>query len=219
MRHELSTVKLYFDSGKIVTYVSGMKTAKYHHGNLRAELLQQAELELENGGIENLSLRKVARRAGVSHTAFAHHFGDARGLLTALAASGFEQFGRELAHARQSALENGEDLLVVSGVAYVDFAIAHPQLFTLMFASQSPDFSDGGLDAASMNAFSSFLQDVRHDEWAAAPPEGQVDVAAMSNWAKVHGLATLLMTGRMRSVLALDGDQRKQAVMDIVRHD
>src|SRR5262252_290185 len=60
----------------------------YHHGNLRAALLEAAEAELEAQGIEAFSLRGVAKRAGVSHAAPAHHFGDANGLLTGLAAEG-----------------------------------------------------------------------------------------------------------------------------------
>ena len=63
-----------------------MDDRKYHHGDLRAALLAAAEAELAERGVEAFSLRQVAKRAGVSHAAPAHHFGDAQGLLTALAA-------------------------------------------------------------------------------------------------------------------------------------
>ncbi len=192
-----------------------MKTA-YHHGNLREELLEQAQLELEENGVETLSLRRVAKRAGVSHTAFAHHFGDARGLLTALTTLGFELLGNKLSAARLDASLCERDPLVASGAAYVEFAQGHPQLFTLMFASRHPDFSDAALNEASMAAFSSFIEVVRDDAGAGLAQDDVVNIPAMANWARVHGLALLLLTGRMRSVLALDPDRRKEAIIKII---
>ncbi len=188
----------------------------YHHGNLRKELLDQAQLELEESGVEAFSLRRVAKRAGVSHTAFAHHFGDARGLLTALTTLGFELLGQNLAKARSDAKRRDRDQLVASGAAYVEFAQVYPQLFTLMFASRHPDFSDAALDEASMAAFSSFIQDVRPDVRAGYVEDDAVNIPAMAYWARVHGLALLLLTGRMRSVLALNPDRRKQEIINII---
>lgn len=195
-----------------------MKT-RYHHGNLREELLDQAQLELEESGVEALSLRRVAKRAGVSHTAFAYHFGDARGLLTALTTLGFELLGQNLAAARADSIRCEWDPLIASGVAYVEFAQRHPQLFTLMFASQHPDFSDAALNEASMAAFSSFIEGVQHDVRAGHPESDVVNIPAMAYWARVHGLALLLLTGRMRSVLALDPDRRKEAIIKILVAD
>jgi AcrR family transcriptional regulator len=192
-----------------------MKTA-FHHGNLRQELLAQAQAELEESGVEALSLRQIAKRAGVSHTAFAHHFGDARGLLTALTIQGFETLGRKLAGAKARTRGQKLDALVASGLAYVEFALSHPQLFTLMFASRLPDFSDAALDAASMAAFSEFIDGVRNATKTGEPKSGEVNVPAMAAWSRVHGLALLLLTGRMRSVLALDPDQRQKAIVKIL---
>lgn len=192
-----------------------MKTT-YHHGNLRKELLDHAQLELEESGIEAFSLRRVAKRAGVSHTAFAHHFGDARGLLTALTTLGFELLGQNLAAARADAARRKCDPLVASGAAYVEFAQVLPQLFTLMFASRHPDFSDASLDTASMAAFSSFIEVVRDDVGAGLAEDDAVNIPAMANWARVHGLALLLLNGRMRSVLELDPNRRKEAIIKII---
>lgn len=189
----------------------------YHHGNLRAELLEQARLELEESGVEALSLRRVARRSGVSHTAFAHHFGDARGLLTALTTLGFELLGQALAAAKAAGSTQELPDGVASDLAYVEFAQTHPQLFTLMFASQQPDFSNASLDAASMAAFSIFTEHVRAEVRDAGPETDPVNVPAMANWARVHGLALLLLTGRMRSVLALEPDERREAIIKILR--
>src|SRR5262245_45102253 len=84
----------------------------YHHGNLRAALLEAAEAELEAEGIEGFSLRGVAKRAGVSHAAPAHHFGDASGLLTGLAAEGYRRF----VAAQKNASSDGMSQLVAAGL-------------------------------------------------------------------------------------------------------
>jgi AcrR family transcriptional regulator len=192
-----------------------MKRA-FHHGNLRQELLEQAQAELEENGIEALSLRQVAKRAGVSHTAFAHHFGDARGLLTALTTQGFDALGRELAAAQAAAARPKLDPVVAASLAYVEFAQARPQLFTLMFASRLPDFADMALDASSMAAFSVFIDVIQSARKRSAHRSGGVNVPAMAAWSRVHGLALLLLTGRMRSVLSLDPDQRRKAIVKIL---
>lgn len=97
----------------------------YHHGDLRRALLAAALEAIEEVGPTALSLRDLARRAGVSHAAPAHHFGDKAGLLTALAAQGFDLLAQALVQA-------GDDLLE-AGVAYVDFAVRHRAYFEVMF--------------------------------------------------------------------------------------
>src|SRR5262245_4715846 len=98
----------------------------YHHGDLRAALLQAGGNLLEKEGLDALSLREVARRAGVSHNAPYRHFPDRDRLLAALAEEGFAELGRTLAEAgKRGPRERGE--------AYVGFALAHPQRFRLMF--------------------------------------------------------------------------------------
>ncbi len=196
-----------------------MDASPYHHGNLRAALLEHAAVELEQSGIEKLSLRQVAKRAGVSHAAFAHHFGSAQGLLTALAAEGFVLFDEVLSAARNQAAIDGANPLQTSGLAYVEFALEHPQLFALMFSSQLPDFADPALDEASMKVFQNFLADVRGSPEHEDGELTGVDVPAMAHWARVHGLATLLLTGRMRSVLSLGASQRARAMRQILAFD
>src|SRR6185369_3100540 len=105
----------------------------YHHGDLREAALRKAAEILENEGLESLSLREVARRAGVSHNAPYRHFPDRDGLLVALVEEGFQMLLDALA--RRPRREMGE--------AYVDFALSHPQRFRLMFGGHvkgaSPD--------------------------------------------------------------------------------
>ncbi len=99
--------------------------ASYHHGDLRRVLLSTAAEAIAESGPAALSLRELARRAGVSHAAPAHHFGDKAGLLTALATQGFDLLADALRQA-------GDDLLD-TGVAYVGFAVRHRAHFDVMF--------------------------------------------------------------------------------------
>ena len=120
-----------------------MTTSRYHHGALRPALLDAALEAIGEVGPTALSMRDVARRAGVSHAASAHHFGDKAGLLTALAAQGYDLLADELAAAWAA---TGRFLEV--GVAYVRFAVAHPAHFAVMFRPELLHLDDPALRAA-----------------------------------------------------------------------
>ncbi|MFC6937680.1 TetR/AcrR family transcriptional regulator [Actinomadura yumaensis] len=107
-------------------------SAPYHHGDLRAACLQAARELLEEDGSAALSLRAVARRAGVSATAPYRHYADRDALVSAVAAQGYRELAEHLAAAHPSP-ESPEDLAAVA-VAYVRFALDHPALFRVMFA-------------------------------------------------------------------------------------
>src|SRR5215813_707117 len=94
----------------------------YHHGDLRAALLREAEAILESDGIPSLTLRSISRRAGVSHAAPNNHFGDLTGLLSELAAVGFNRFGTMLGEAMAKAGADPYDRMKAMGLAYVGFA-------------------------------------------------------------------------------------------------
>jgi AcrR family transcriptional regulator len=148
-----------------------MSTSRtYHHGDLRAVLLAAAGEMLEKQGLASLSLREVARRAGVSHSAPYRHFPDRDSLLAALAAQGFEQFGDALE--KRPRREMGE--------AYVDFALEHPQRFRLMFSGVR-----AGDDHRAYEALKKSFADLGAD----------AQYAAAAAWGLVHGLAHLLLDG------------------------
>src|SRR5215470_19725877 len=126
---------------------SDSRAQPYHHGNLRAALLDAAEAELDAQGIEGFSLRGVAKRAGVSHAAPAHHFRDVNGLLTGLAAEGYKRFVAAQEARQKTAPADGMSQLVASGMGYIDFALARPALFRLMFSSDRPDHEAPELSA------------------------------------------------------------------------
>lgn len=187
----------------------------YHHGDLRKALLAAAEAELSEKGVEGFTLRGCAKRAGVSHAAPAHHFHDADALLTALAAEGFERFLATIVAHRPKEVAPASELSG-AGLGYIAFASEHPALFRLMFSSSRPDFSDPHLQRASRAAFDDLVDNVgrirgddpRHSE------AGMADVA--STWATVHGLADLLLGGRMSFLRSLQPEKRDSMVAAII---
>src|SRR5690554_4616148 len=192
----------------------------YHHGNLPSALLQAAEEELSEHGIERFSLRSVAKRAGVSHAAPAHHFGDLRGLLTALAARGYERLIEFQDDRQASTGADPRSRIAASGLGYIDFAIAHPALFRLMFSSDRPDRDDPRFSTASLQTFEKLVSETE----AVANRNPYEDLAAMkdlmASWALVHGLAELIVSGRAERPLglaALRDDERDAVLTGILR--
>jgi AcrR family transcriptional regulator len=183
---------------------------RYHHGDLQAALLAAAEVELAEAGVEAFSLRRVARRAGVSHAAPAHHFGDVKGLLTALAAEGFRRFLQAQADREAVAPADPVAQMVAAGMGYVDFALARPALFRLMFSSDRPDFCQPDLLSCSDRAYTHLETGVQ----AATGGRRIEDVAAV--WAVAHGLADLLAAGRMKALSALPDPQRDAVLAAII---
>lgn len=170
-----------------------MPRQRYHHGNLRAEMLRHAEELIAEEGPSALSLREVARRVGVSHAAATHHFGDKAGLLTALAIEGLSGLTAALTDAR------GRGFLEV-GVAYVRFAVDRPGAFAVMFDQDLVHADDPVLVAARSAAGASLH---------AGAPEilaRNADRAsgALAAWALVHGLASLWRGGMIPAGLPRD---------------
>lgn len=188
----------------------------YHHGDLRRALLAAAEAELAERGVEAFSLRRVAKRAGVSHAAPAHHFGDVRGLLTALAADGFERLVAMQSAREAEAEGDAESRLVALGLGYVDFAEAHPALFRLMFASGRPDHADARLCAAGTAAYARLVDGVAA-RVRAAGREAPSAVDVLAAWSAAHGLADLLVSGRGGAVARLPPQERQAAIAEVLR--
>lgn len=161
----------------------------YHHGNLRTTLLAAAAQELKSVGPSQLSLRSLARRAGVSHAAPAHHFGDKRGLFTALATEGFRML-----HERTSRALDADGALVATGKRYVEFALDHPAHFTVMFDPSLLDEGDVHYQRERATAFEVLYEAIRRATHVADADLGAQTLAA---WLPVHGLATLWLSGNL----------------------
>jgi AcrR family transcriptional regulator len=168
----------------------------YHHGDLRRALLAAAIEVVGEVGPSGLRLREVARRAGVSHAAPAHHFGDKSGLLTALAAEGWAL----LAAALDDAMARTGSFLEV-GVAYVGFATTHRPHFELMFRNELLRDDDPDLVAAQAAA-AAVLYDPA--AVAAGADADHAVVAGVAAWSLVHGLATLWLHGSLPDAVGDD---------------
>ncbi len=163
----------------------------YHHGDLAPVLMALALDDIAENGIENLSLRALARKAEVSQTAPYRHFADKTSLLAALATQGFTQLHALLVSASQKSSSTADQLLEI-GVAYVNFAVENPVIYQLMFGRVVADFSKHtDLRTAAQNCFK--LQQGLLDALIA---EKQLDHdRAQLNgivWSALHGTASLL---------------------------
>ena len=171
-----------------------MAERPYHHGNLRVVLLAEAERTLREDGIERLSLRDLARQAGVSHAAPRRHFADRQTLLDALAAAGFLRLSDELREAIEEAGENYEAQLRAAATAYVHFATRDAALLELMFAAkrgeQSAELQDAfGRLYAAVDAM------VRRGQQAGMLRPGDPDRLRLLLFATMQGIAVLVTSG------------------------
>jgi AcrR family transcriptional regulator len=179
------------DLNSVKTGESEQRT--YHHGALRSALLAAAEALLEERGIDRFSLRETARRAGVSPAAPAHHFGDARGLLTAIATEGFKALGDAL-----EAADVGEDRrarIMSQGRAYVRFALDRPARFTLMWRRAILDVDDPAHVEAGQRAFEILDHAVRGEGATRSGPRDPALAPSIAAWSIVHGFALLALDG------------------------
>ncbi|MET1111144.1 MAG: TetR/AcrR family transcriptional regulator [Allosphingosinicella sp.] len=165
----------------------------YHHGALRPALIAAAEAVLAERGTHGFSLREAARRAGVSPAAPAHHFGDASGLLTAVAAGAFRDLGDALEAAE--AAGGREARIRAQGLAYVRFALANRARFDLMWRAALLNRDDSEYAAAAERAFRLLDRAVRGGEGAAQAPGGPETAPSIACWAMVHGFARLAIDG------------------------
>jgi len=165
----------------------------YHHGNLRAQLLDTAVKHLREQGVEKLSLRAIAREIGVSQTAPYRHFEDKSALLAALAAAGFEMLTREMMEAIKPHKNNAGRALQASGTAYINFARRNPEKYQLMFGQRIIDVQQyPELAAHSKESFQVLVDIIEQGIKEKTFKKQPVEMVANTAWALVHGLATLI---------------------------
>jgi AcrR family transcriptional regulator len=183
----------------------------YHHGNLRSALLEQAERTVRERGVQELSLRELARDVGVSHGAPRRHFPDRQALLDALAEAGFARLGAELRSAVDGAGEDFEARLRATGTAYVRFATRDPALLELMFAGKHREGA-GALQEAAERTFSVMLELIQQGQDDGALERGEPERVGLVLLATIQGIASLI-TGGMVQADQLDG-----LVADAIAH-
>jgi AcrR family transcriptional regulator len=187
----------------------------YHHGDLRRALIDAAVSLVADGSVAELSLREVARRAGVTNSAPYHHFADKSALLAAVASQGFGQLVAELerAAARRTTLDSE---LLAMAEAYVAFAMTHPSHYRVMFLpdlKQSPDADE--LRAVADRSFGMLQQRVARARTGES--ERVQQVLATTVWAALHGLSLLAIDGILQNKFPEPEKMLRSACRSIVR--
>ncbi len=171
----------------------------YHHGDLRTALVEHAGKILREEGLEALTLRAVARAAGVSQTAPYRHFADRRALMGAIAAEGFGELHRAMGDAMANA--GGREGFKGIALAYVRFAKANPALYRVMFGPEVANTADLPELASESRSSLGFVQaGLEQLQAAGIVRAGDAAVMAISCWAALHGTVSLILDGQAETV-------------------
>ena len=175
-----------------------MSAKNYHHGDLKNALINAGVEILAGDGVGGLSLRKVAKQAGVSHAAPYAHFADKQALIAAISTEGFKQLYSQIQAVIQTYQTIPETLLIEVAWAYVQFALNEPDRFKLMFSSvlekekDYPDFVE-----ISQKNFHQLVEIVEICQQAEVLKKDASDLLALSLWGTVHGFVSLLLEGQI----------------------
>ncbi|MFZ5859027.1 MAG: TetR/AcrR family transcriptional regulator [Chloroflexota bacterium] len=189
-----------------------MSPKKYHHGDLKNALIKAGVEILSKEGVGGLSLRKVAQRAGVSHSAPYAHFSDKQSLIAAISTEGFNQLHNELNAVIAKYANDPKQQLVEGTRAYVQFAIDNKDTFKIMFSSalekekEYPAFVE-----ISRQTFERVVDIVKACQTAKVLKPGSPEVTAVIVWGQVHGIVSLALEGQI-SHTVLD----RHSVQDLV---
>jgi len=189
-------------------------TVPYHHGDLRAALLDAVESAVNDVGVSGVSLRDVARRAGVSHSASAHHFGSKAGLLTAFATAGYQLLAESVIDEAVNCdpADSAAELAAI-GRGYVRFAVDHPAHFEVMFRLDALDPADAEFTAASEAAYGLLVANIERCHAAGRLHGRSPELIAVSAWSLVHGMSALWISGRLSERVTEQDPQRLAAAI------
>ena len=195
-----------------------MAATPYHHGDLKNALIKAGTEILASEGLGGLSLRKVAKQAGVSHAAPYAHFKDKQALIAAISTEGFKQLHSQIESVKKTYQANPGTLLIETAWAYVQFALNEPDRFKLMFSSalekekEYPDFVE-----ISQKNFRQLVDIVEICQGANILKGGDSELIALSVWGTVHGFVSLLLEGQI-SHSVLEKAPLKEILIDIIRN-
>ena len=164
----------------------------YHHGNLREALIEGAKDLIAERGPDGFTLRELARRVGVSHTAAYRHFADKDALVWAVAEEGFARLSR----AFEEAVADAPDPMAAfsaTGLAYVRFAVENPANFRVMFRMADCKPEVESLQVVADSAYQALITQIEAAQAAGLVREGPIEILALTAWSTVHGLARLLV--------------------------
>jgi AcrR family transcriptional regulator len=162
--------------------------------DLRQKVLDASLALIEEGGLDRLSMREVARKAGVSHQAPYHYFGDREAILAGIATEGFGMLERELSRSLDKQAASQKSAIEIAARVYVDFALRHPGYFRVMFRSDAVPIENYPEALHNADAAYGMLVQTIDRNFASEPPDARRNLAFVC-WGFMHGLATLLLDG------------------------
>ncbi|MBL4874701.1 MAG: TetR/AcrR family transcriptional regulator [Rhodobacteraceae bacterium] len=174
------------------------KKKPHHHGNLRAALLEAGLELLHDGGLENLSMRKLASKAGVSHAAPAHHFANQTALHSGLMTEGYKMFTVAMQSEIKLAPNDPREIILAAGRGYLTFTQENEGLFNLMFGGTPRDHDDAELNKASEEAYNV----LREICVPIVKGEGGSEANELMIWSLIHGLARLVLHSKRDTINA-----------------
>jgi AcrR family transcriptional regulator len=183
--------------------------------DLREKVLEASLALIEEGGLDRLSMREVARKAGVSHQAPYHYFGGREAILAALAGEGFSKLGQSLVRAAAQAGSEPVKAVEAMGRAYVEFALRNPAHFQAMFRADAVPL-DRYPDARKREdeAFGKLVEGIGQ-AFANQPADVRQEIA-IACWAMVHGLATLILEGSLARKLKIPRAQQRKVANAVI---
>jgi AcrR family transcriptional regulator len=183
--------------------------------DLRQKVLDASLSLIQEGGLDRLSMREVARKAGVSHQAPYHYFGDREAILAALAGEGFSKLGQSLERAAAQAGSEPVPAVEAMGRAYVEFALRNPAYFQAMFRADAVPL-DRYPDARKLEdaAFEKLVEGIGQ-AFVKQPIEVK-ETTAVACWAMVHGLATLILEGSLARKLKIPKTRQRQVANEVI---
>ena len=189
------------------------KSSTYHHGNLREELLKAAMGILDESGIEAVTIRQVARKAGVGHSAPANHFADKRALLTQLAIDIFVSLGELIKHDLQVAPQGLSEKVRVFTDTLIEFGLSQPNRYRLLWRR---DYLDN--DSVELNGAMDVIYDALLATLATSKESNvSVESKAIALWSMLQGYVTMRIDGNLEAKKdEVSGNDRQQAIVDVL---
>ena len=186
----------------------------YHHGNLREELLRCAFEILESDGADAISIRAVARAAGVAHSAPVNHFPSKQALLTSLAASIFNALAEEVTNALRAGTMTYPEVIRTFANTVAAYALAHPNRYRLLWRRDLLDDHDGELSAAMDRIYGLLIEKLGNDKRVRTTSLG---TRAIALWSMVHGYVTMRLDGNfVEKNDEITGLPRQNAIVEAI---
>ncbi len=173
----------------------------YHHGNLREAIIHESILWIRKKGVESLSLREIAKKIGVTHSAPNKHFAKKETLLASLIEMGFLQFKQALIESKKDIVKHPKEAFIGMGVAYINFAKENPEIYRLMFSNQIENVSEyPACERVGFEAFEVLLSTVITLQEKGIIKTGDPKEISYLIWSFTHGFVMLNLDNRLNGI-------------------